>query len=293
MKVLITGSNGLLGQHLVKLMSSNYELIATSKGENRLKNKSGYSYREMDITNEDSVKEVLSEVRPNAIIHCAAMTHVDQCELDPKACRLLNVKAVEYLIKHSKSFNPHFVHLSTDFVFDGENGPYKETDEVNPLSIYAQSKLDSEVLVQNSGLKWAIARTIIIYGIADDMSRSNIVLWAKGALEKGDPIKVVNDQYRMPTYVGDLAKGCELIINKGATGIFHISGKDFMRIDEIVQRVAKFYNLDTSKMSLVSSESLGQAARRPPKTGFVLDKANKELGYAPLSFEEGLAQLNL
>lgn len=293
MKVLITGSNGLLGQHLVNLLKSRYEVYATSRGKNRLSKQSGYVYREMDICKEEQVEEVLNDIKPDAIVNCAAMTHVDQCELDPKACRLLNVKAVEHLIKHSKAFDPHFVHLSTDFVFDGENGPYKETDEVNPLSIYAQSKLDSEVLVQNSGLKWAIARTIIIYGIADDMSRSNIVLWAKGALEKGDPIKVVNDQYRMPTYVGDLAKGCELIINKGATGIFHISGKDFMRIDEIVQRVANFYKLDTSKMSLVSSESLGQAAKRPPKTGFVLDKAINELGYSPISFEEGLAQLNL
>jgi dTDP-4-dehydrorhamnose reductase len=293
MKVLITGSNGLLGQHLVKLMSPTYELIATSRGENRLQNKSGYTYREMDITEEEAVKNVLLEIRPDAIIHCAAMTHVDQCELNPKDCRLMNVTAVDYLLKYSKEFNPHFVHLSTDFVFDGENGPYKETDEVNPLSVYAQSKLDSEILVQNSGLKWAIARTIIIYGIADDMSRSNIVLWAKGALEKGDPIKVVNDQYRMPTYVGDLAKGCELIVKKKAQGIYHLSGKDFMRIDEIVKRVADFYKLDTSKMSLISSESLAQAAKRPPKTGFIIDKAVNELAYAPLSFEEGLAQLNL
>lgn len=293
MKVLITGSNGLLGQHLVKLMKSNYEVFATSRGKNRLSNQSGYTYLEMDITKEKQVKEVLQMLKPDAIINCAAMTHVDQCELNPNDCSLLNVTSVEYLIKHSKEFNPHFVHLSTDFVFDGENGPYKETDEVNPLSVYAQSKLDSEILVQNSGLKWAIARTIIIYGVADDMSRSNIVLWAKGALEKGEAIKVVNDQYRMPTYVGDLAKGCQLIVEKGATGIFHLSGKDLMSIDEIVKRIANFYKLDTTKISLISSESLGQAAKRPPRTGFVLDKAITELGYAPLSFEEGLAQLNL
>lgn len=293
MRVLITGSNGLLGQHLVKLMAANYELIATSRGANRLNDKSGYRYREMDITNEAQVKSVLSDEKPEAIIHCAAMTHVDQCELNPEDCHKMNVTAVEYLLKHSQEFHPHFVHLSTDFVFDGKNGPYKETDEPNPLSLYAKSKLESEELVKKSGLKWAIARTIIIYGLADDMSRSNIVLWAKKALEKGEAIKVVNDQYRMPTYAGDLAKGCELIVQKGAEGIFHLSGKDFMRIDEIVKRVAKFYNLDTSKMSLIDSKSLGQPAKRPPKTGFILEKAQKELGYRPLSFEEGLAQLNL
>jgi dTDP-4-dehydrorhamnose reductase len=115
------------------------------------------------------------------------------------------------------------------------------------------------------------------------------VLWAKGALEKGSPIKVVNDQYRMPTLAEDLAKACILAIDKRAQGIYHISGKDYMSVIEMVRRIAKFFKLDDSIIEETDSSTLNQAAARPPKTGFILDKAIHELGYAPHSFEEGLA----
>jgi dTDP-4-dehydrorhamnose reductase len=143
-----------------------------------------------------------------------------------------------------------------------------------------------------SGLsKWAIARTIIVYGVAEGLSRSNVVLWAKGALEKGQPIKVVDDQWRMPTLAEDLADGCIRIAKLGATGIFNLSGPDGMTILELVQRVGAFFQLDTSVVIPVKSDTLGQPARRPPVTGFLLDKARRELGYAPRGFEQGLAVL--
>ena len=121
------------------------------------------------------------------------------------------------------------------------------------------------------------------------MSRSNIVLWAKQALEKGDPLTIVNDQFRSPTLAEDLAMGCWLIAEKQATGIFHLSGKDLMSIIELVYRVADFYGYDKTNIQPIKSSSLNQAAKRPPKTGFILDKAVNELGYNPCSFEEGLA----
>ena len=186
MRVLITGANGLLGQKLVNLYSDNdaVELIATAKGPDR--NPEGtHTYIEMDITNEDEVLRVIQSNKPDVIINTAAMTHVDQCELNPEACRLLNVTAVEYLVRAAKKTNSHFIHLSTDFVFDGLAGPYSEEDEPNPLSIYAESKLESEKLVEESGLKYAIARTMLVYGIVPDMSRSNIILWVKKSLEEG------------------------------------------------------------------------------------------------------------
>ena len=191
---------------------------------------------------------------------------------------------------NAEKYDTHLIHLSTDFVFDGENGPYSESDTPDPLSYYGESKFASEKVLQNSEYKnWAIARTIIVYGLVEQMSRSNIVLWAKGALEKGDPINVVDDQYRSPTLAADLAKGCILIADKQAKGIYHLSGKDVMSILELVNRVADFFNLDKSSISAIKSITLNQAAKRPPKTGFVLDKAINELGYNPVSFEEGLA----
>ena len=120
------------------------------------------------------------------------------------------------------------------------------------------------------------------------MSRSNIVLWAKSALEKRQKLTIVNDQFRSPTLAEDLAKGCILIAEKEAEGIYHLSGKDTMSIVELVRRVAKYYNLDQSFIEEISSASLNQAAKRPPRTGFVIDKAVAELGYNPVSFEQGI-----
>lgn len=291
MKILITGSNGLLGQKLVALLGNKegITLLATSKGANRISNSNGYQYQSLDITNEDEVAAIFNTFKPDTVINTAAMTNVDSCESLQKECWELNVTAVEYLIKYAEQHQAHLIHLSTDFVFDGENGPYKETDQANPLSYYGKSKLAAEKLLQQANTKWSIVRTIIVYGVAENMSRSNIVLWAKQALEKGDPLTIVDDQFRSPTLAEDLAMGCWLIAEKQATGIFHLSGKDVMSIIELVYRVADFYGYDKSKVQPIKSNSLNQAAKRPPKTGFILDKAINELGYNPCSFEEGLA----
>ena len=289
MRVLITGANGLLGQKLVNLYAekSDVDLIATAKGPDR-NPKGSHKYVELDITNEDEVHQVIESIRPEVIINTAAMTHVDQCELNPDACRLLNVTAVEYLVKAASKVDCHFIHLSTDFVFDGKNGPYSEEDEPNPLSIYAESKLESENILEGSGLKYAIARTMLVYGIVPDMSRSNIILWVKKNLEEGKEIKVVNDQWRTPTLAEDLAKGCALIAEKRATGIFNISGKDLLTPYEMALATADFFNLDKSLMQEVDGSIFTQPAKRPARTGFILDKARKKLGYEPVSFTEGI-----
>jgi dTDP-4-dehydrorhamnose reductase len=297
-KILVTGSNGLLGQKLVALLASDneIELIATSRGGNRILKVTGFTYESMDITSAKDVMRVFGKFKPEVVINTAAMTNVDACESDKKECWVLNVTAVEHLIAASKKHETHLIHLSTDFIFDGEAGPYKETDKPNPLSYYGESKLAAEKLLQNATCTWAIARTIIVYGIVEDMSRSNIVLWAKAALEKKQKLTIVNDQFRSPTLAEDLAKGCVLIAKKQAVGIYHLSGKDTMSIVDLVRRVAKYYKLDESYIEEITTASLNQAAKRPPKTGFILDKAVKELGYNPVSFEEGIkfleSQLN-
>ncbi len=294
MKILITGSNGLLGQKLVSALRNDPEvsLLATSRGGDRTPEPLGQRYRSLDITDAAQVEAVFDAERPAVVIHTAAMTNVDACELDPTACKLQNVTATEHLVRAAKRIGAHFIHLSTDFIFDGRNGPYREEDEAAPLSIYGQSKLDSEQVVMNAGLaKWAIVRTIIVYGVAEGLSRSNVVLWAKSALEKGQPIKVVDDQWRMPTLAEDLADGCIRIAKQGATGTFHLCGPDGMSILDLVKRVGAYFQLDTSVVIPVKSDTLGQPAKRPPVTGFVLDKARRELGYAPRGFEEGLAVL--
>lgn len=292
MKILITGSNGLLGQKLIAALRNDPEvdLVATSRGPDRTPDPLGGRYHAMDITAATEVDAVFDRTRPDVVIHTAAMTNVDACELDPPTCEQQNVSATGNLLAAAMRHGSHFVFLSTDFIFDGKDGPYSEGDAPAPLSIYGQSKLDGERLVLESGLaKWTIARTIIVYGVAEGLSRSNPILWAKGALEKGEPIKVVDDQWRMPTLAEDLADGCIRIAKRGATGIYHLSGPDGMSILEMVERVGRFFQLSTAVVTPIKSASLGQPAERPPRTGFILDKARRDLGYAPHGFEEGLA----
>ena len=293
-RVLVTGSNGLLGQKITDLVlaEGGFELIATSKGPNRHPVQTGYTYRDLDICNDEQLFNLITELRPDSIIHTAAMTNVDACEADPEACRKLNVDTVAALARICKAQDIQLVHLSTDFIFDGADGPYAEDAAPNPLSYYGQSKLDAEQLILKSGCRAAILRTIIVYGIVKDMSRSNIVLWAKSALEKGESISVVNDQWRMPTLAEDLAECCLLAVEKNATGIYNASGKDMMNMVELVEKVADFWQLDKSLIKPISSESLNQKAKRPAKTGFILDKTIRELGYQPHAFIEGLSILD-
>jgi dTDP-4-dehydrorhamnose reductase len=290
-KILVTGSNGLLGQKLTEVILSDeeLELVATGKGPDRFPQNGKYDYAELDVSDSGQVQEVLRRYKPDVLIHAAAMTNVDECENRKEECWTANVESVKNLISACEHLNTHFIHLSTDFIFDGEDGPYTEEAEPHPVSYYGLTKLEAEKLIKASSCSWTILRTIIVYGIVNDMSRSNIVLWAKGALEKGLPINVVNDQWRMPTLAEDLAACCILAAKKKHQGVYNASGKDMMSIIELVEKVADYWNLDKSLITPISSASLNQAARRPKRTGFILDKTINDLGYQPHSFLEGLS----
>lgn len=290
-KVLITGSNGLLGQKLVSLLAGkpNCHLLATAKGANRLGDiGKKYDYTSLDITNQKEVEKVISDFKPDFIIHTAAMTNVDQCVTDNAGCILLNVTATKYLAEAAEKTNSFFIHLSSDFIFDGTKGPLTEEDAPNPISFYGQSKLDAEKIITASKLRWAIVRTVLVYGIVKDMSRSNIVLWVKKSLEEKKIINVVDDQWRTPTLVEDLAMGCFLIMEKEATGVFNISGKDMLTPYQMAHLTADFFHLDKSYINKADSSTFTQPAKRPPRTGFIIEKATKVLGYNPRSFVEGI-----
>ncbi len=292
-KILITGSNGLLGQKLVELLLKNAknQVIATARGENRLPFTDGYEYKSMDITNREQVQDVIDKVKPNVIIHTAAMTNVDQCESEKDTCWQQNVSSVEYLVEACKKNDCFLLHISTDFIFDGKAGPYKEDAEANPISFYGWSKYAAEKAVTNSDIRWGIARTVLVYGIAHDMSRTNIILWVKKSLEDGKNIKVVTDQWRTPTLAEDLAKGCVLIAEKEAEGIFNISGKDFLTPYEMAMMTADYFKLDKSLISKADSTTFSQPAKRPPRTGFDLSKSQQMLDYQPVSFMKGIEVL--
>jgi len=289
MKILVTGANGLLGQKLVQLLyDERVMFLATSLGASRI-HTSDVTYLPLDVTNMDEVLKVVSEYSPTTIIHTAAMTQVDQCETEQEKCWQLNVKALSHLIEACAKIKAHLVHLSTDFIFDGLSGPYKEDDEANPVNYYGQSKLAAEKILIESKINWSIARTILVYGATPGDSRSNIMLWVKRNLEAGKSIQVVDDQIRTPTLVEDLAVGCFQIAKQHAYGIYHISGAELLTPYDIAQITAKYFSLDASLINRTNSDVFRQPAKRPLRTGFIIEKARQDLGYHPHSLEAGLA----
>ena len=295
MKILITGSNGLLGQHLVKLLAETtpHEIMATNRGEDRLSFSSSarYNYFSLDITDGIAVNDFVLLHQPNVIIHAAAMTQPDTCEENEVECWNVNVTATRFLTDAAEKVNARFIYISTDFVFDGLHGPYKETDEPKPVNYYGSSKLAAEKSVMASKLQWTIVRTVLVYGNILVGNRSNVISWVKENLENDRPIKVVSDQWRTPTYVEDLAKGILLVLDKNVNGIYHISGEEGMSPYDMAVATAEYLHLDKSLMTKVNADTFTQPARRPLKTGFIIDKAKKELGYLPISFAASLKKM--
>ncbi|MES2798890.1 MAG: SDR family oxidoreductase [Bacteroidota bacterium] len=289
-RILITGANGLLGQKLVKqCRAKNVAFLATSMGKNRNEDCPTENYSEMDICDTGEVNRIFIEFKPTHIIHTAAITNVDFCELNPDECQRVNVEATAILFEAAKSCNGYLIFLSTDFVFDGELGNYSEQDLPNPLSVYAKSKYDSEQMLQQDIYKnWAIVRTIIVYGVGNNLSRTNIICWAKDALQAGQEMKIVDDQFRAPTWADDLAWACLRIVTLQEQGVFHIAGPETMSIFNIIERVAKHFGYATTQLVRVSSATLNQPAKRPPKTGFDLKKSREILGYNPRTLEQTL-----
>ena len=292
-RILLTGSNGLLGQKVLNRLAGlpHIDLLAIGRGVNRHPLREGYAYQSLDLTDSQEVAEAFQSFRPQHVIHTAAMTQVDACEKERELCDAVNVEAVKTLADLCKKHESHMVHISTDFIFDGENGPYLENDTPNPVNYYGLSKLKAEQVLEESGIPCAILRTMLLYGVTPGMSRSNILLWAKKSLEEGQTIRVVNDQVRCPTLAEDLANATVAAVMRNATGTFHISGAEMMNIYELVLRIAAYWKLDETLVNPISSSSLKQAAKRPPRTGFILLKAQTQLDYRPHSLEQGFAHV--
>lgn len=290
MRILVTGSNGLLGTKLVELLTRQPHVFTIAAGRKQLTHLPMNSvFCELDLTDDDQIEKIISLMKPEVVIHTAAMTQVDQCETARELCWKTNATAVDTLVKACNRNHAHLVHVSTDFIFDGSYGPLEESAVPGPVNFYGESKLAAEKIIQQHAYSWAIIRTVLVYGVTSDMSRSNIVLWVKNSLENGKQIQVVNDQWRTPTLAEDLAMGCWLAAQKKASGIFHISGEEMMTPYDIAIHTAKFFKLDQSLIKATDSTQFRQPARRPPKTGFIITKAKKELGYQPHKFQEGLA----
>jgi dTDP-4-dehydrorhamnose reductase len=290
-RVLITGANGLLGQALVERLAldTDDEIVATARDETPRYPSAPCDYHPMDVTAPDAVEAVLKDVEPDVIVNCAAVSDVTECENDRNRAWAVNARAVKRLAKHCDRLGAHLIQVSTDFVFNGQTGPYDETARPDPVNYYGRTKLAGENALREVGLSdWTLVRTVLLYGTARQLRRSNVVQWMIESLAQGETVHVVTDQWRTPTYVDDLADGIARIIDRDATGIYHLSGQDMVTIHELAETVADVFGFDASLVDPVPSDYFEDAVERPPKTGFILDKAARELGYDPRPLAEGL-----
>lgn len=290
MKVLITGANGFTGHYLTEqLLENNHQVIATGKGECRLPFQSykNFEYATMDFTDPFAVHDVFEKYKPEVVVHAGAISKPDDCEKDQWQAYVSNVEGTVTLLLNAEEYKAFFVFISTDFVFDGESGMYKEEDCYGPVNFYGKTKVEAEEAVNEYEYNWAIVRTVLVYG-KPITGRGNILTVVKEKLEKGEEYSVFNDQVRTPTYVEDLAGAIVSIIEKSKTGIYHISGADIMTPYEMACQVALLHGYETSLIKKVTAAEFSQPARRPAKTSFIIDKAKRDLNFSPISFDEGL-----
>ncbi len=286
-KILVTGANGFVGHNLVNMLTDkNFPVVATGKGAMRNGDKK-WNYHQLDFTNETSVKKLFAEVQPTIIIHCGAVSKPDECEQNRDLAFNINVEGTNHLLKYAEEHRSFFIFLSTDFVFDGSKGMYKEDDERAAVNYYGQTKILAENKVMNYSFNWCIVRTVLVYG-KPFPGRSNLLTMVSEALKQNKPLKIFGDQLRTPTYVEDLCKGIIAIVENQKTGIFHLSGKDKRTPFQVAVETAKYLGLNEALIREVEEKDFDQPARRPLITGFDISKAEKELGYGPLSFAEGL-----
>ena len=289
-RILVTGSNGMLGQRTVQFYSSkeNIELLATSVEEKSVID--SVDYVSCDIKSRDEIKKVVHDYYPDFIVHTAAFTNVDLSEKLREDAWKINVKGVEYIAEAARAIDAHIIHISTDYVFDGKDGPFSENATPNPIGYYGRTKLASENVLRICGTLFTILRTNVLYGIAPN-SRPDFVRWVVNSLNKEETIRIVKDQINNPTFIDDLVQGINKIIEFKKTGIYNIGGQEFLSRYDFTLRIADYFDLDKNLITAITTEELKQPARRPMRSGLIILKAETELGYKPHTIIESLAAM--
>jgi dTDP-4-dehydrorhamnose reductase len=276
-KILITGSNGLLGQKLLHVLSNDStELAGIDLVSKSFISEVEHQHHRIDLTDKQLTLEKISEIEPQIIIHTAALTVVDKCEQEKEVCWNINVKATDHIITAAKKINAKVIFISSDYVFDGKKGPYTENDLPRPVNYYGKSKLAAENILRGSDLNWAIIRTIVLYGVGIKVHAS-FVTWLLQELRKGNKVSIVNDQWSNATIVDDLAAGIERIISLDKTGIYNVASHEFMSRYDFAVKVARHFGLDVNLIKSITTKELKQSALRPLRSGLDVSKAEREL----------------
>lgn len=292
-KIVVTGANGFIGRRILQHLSAKgrCEAYGFSLNADKWPGK-GYKFIRADITDMRAMKENLYGIRPDVVINTAALSVVDYCEAHQREAYTVNTSAVKQLAQTCTELNSRLIHLSTDFVFDGNTGkPYTEGDSPDPVNYYGQTKWLGEKEVASHCSNWAIARVVLVYGKTLPGQHGNIVQLVRSKLEKKEPVKVVTDQYRTPVWVEDVVQGVDLLSGNGnLNGIYHICGRECLSIADIAYRTAGFFNLDPSLIIPVTTEEMNEQTPRPRFSCLSIAKAQKDLNYTPHILEEGMSE---
>ncbi len=288
-RVLLCGSNGLLGQRLSLFLSTNtaYEVLNTSRHRSFVFDDRLFDYTQLDITQKGDVKSLVSSFQPSVIINAAAASNVDWCEHHREEAWNINVVGVENLVEAARRVGAKLIHVSTDYVFDGKSGPYREDAQPNPVNYYGKAKLAAENAVRAGGISHTIVRTILLYGTGINI-KNNFALWVVNSLRAGQRIPCADDQLSNPTHVSDLAKAILTIFESEKCGLYHVCGLESISRYDFALHAAEVFGLDAALIDRTSLARLNQAAQRPPVTVFVTLKAQTELGFHPMSIHDGL-----
>lgn len=266
MKILVTGSNGMLGKDLIPLLKEHHESVPLTRAE-------------ADITDELQVRRAIKEARPEVVIHTAAMTAVDDCELRPELAFKANAEGTRYVAAVCAELGVPMFYVSTDYVFDGEKAePYVETDCTHPVSVYGKSKLEGENHVQTLLRRFWIARTSWVFGPFG----KNFVEAIVGKARQGATLRVVDDQVGCPTYTADLARKIVEIVERGGPGLYHISNQGSCSRFEFAREILRQAGLDPALVLPVPTSASDRPARRPMNSRLANRKLEEEkLGLLP------------
>lgn len=292
-KILIIGANGFTGRRILDSLSENgaCEVVGCSLHPD-IRPGEKHTFVRVDINDYPAVEVLFDHVCPDVVINCSALSVPDYCEQHREEAYALNVAAVENLAHCCEHQGSRFIHLSTDFVFDGKSDRlYTEEDTPAPLNYYGLTKYQGEQAVAKISRNYAIARVVVVYGKALPGQHGNILQLVKNRLEAGQEIRVVSDQYRTPTWVADIADGVERLVHSGNSGIYHICGAEHLSIADMAYRVADYFGLDRSLIHPVTTEEMKETTPRPRYSGLSIGKAKRELGYRPHTLEEGLKEM--
>jgi len=288
MKCLVTGCNGLLGQKLMTCAPAEAELLGVDLQPEPVV--SGARYQRVDLGEAEQVLAIVRQFRPDWILNTAAFTDVDGAEKNQSLCWRVNVNAVEHLVAACLETGARLLHLSTDYVFDGRNGPYSEQDPPNPLGYYGRSKWAGECALQHPSLHAVIARTMVLYGLGQRV-RPNFVTWLIAALRKGQSVRIVTDQFGNTTLADELAEALWRMAALECRGLYHVAGSEIVDRYTFAVKIAGIFDLDADQIQPITTADLAQQAPRPLKSGLLVEKAMNELGVRLSDVETGLRRL--